>query len=269
MDIKHTDYIMCAKAQRSIELELSAVSWPDSSCLTHSLLHLFLFRPLDFSATAPTMSPPSVTLTLSPHSPARSRSVSQPIPEDAALDTLSPPRLSSSRAAALRSLSSNSVSRGSLPFLQNHTHSNSPSPQFRASKGRARSSSLVTVTEVGGDDPDNVVDRLGAGNNENAAWVNAPGQSFASEKESCCATSSLYFASRCLADTSCAHLLWQVVDRRDTGYDTRCQLDNRQSQLYHRRSPSLWTRYDSVCLQNISSPSSCSITSPDFHLNLP
>lgn len=121
------------------------------------------------------MSPPSVTLTLSPHSPARSRSVSQPIPEDAALDTLSPPRLSSSRAAALRSLSSNSVSRGSLPFLQNHTHSNSPSPQFRASKGRARSSSLVTVTEVGGDDPDNVVDRLGAGNNENAAWVNAPG----------------------------------------------------------------------------------------------
>lgn len=41
------------------------------------------------------------------------------------------------------------------------------------------------MTEVGGDDPDNVVDRLGAGNNENAAWVNAPGQSFASEKESC------------------------------------------------------------------------------------
>lgn len=155
------------------------MSWPDSSCLTHSLP-----PPLLVSARH-TMSPPSVTLTLSPHSPARSRSVSQPIPEDAALDTLSPPRPSSSRAATLRSLSSNSVSRGSLPFLQNHTHSNSPSPQFRASKGRARSSSLVTVTEVGGDDPDNVVDRLGAGNNENAAWVNAPGQSFASEKESC------------------------------------------------------------------------------------
>jgi hypothetical protein len=43
-------------------------------------------------------------------------------------------------------------------------------------KGRARSSSLVTVTEVGGDEPENVVDRLGVGSNENAAWVNAPGE---------------------------------------------------------------------------------------------
>lgn len=42
--------------------------------------------------------------------------------------------------------------------------------------GRARSSSLVTVTEVGGDDePEGMVDRLGQGN-ENAAWVNAPGE---------------------------------------------------------------------------------------------
>lgn len=160
------------------------MSWPDSCCL-HTFPPSTFFvsaAPLNFCDCPPpppprTMSPPSVTLTLSPHSPARSRSVSQPIPEDAALDTLSPPRLTS-RASALRSLSSNSVSRGSLPFLQNHALSNSPSPQFRASKGRARSSSLVTVTEVGGDDPDNVVDRLGAGNNENAAWVNAPGQSF-------------------------------------------------------------------------------------------
>lgn len=44
-------------------------------------------------------------------------------------------------------------------------------------KGRGRSSSLVTVTEVGGDDTDQVVDRLGVGVNENANWVNAPGQS--------------------------------------------------------------------------------------------
>ena len=44
-------------------------------------------------------------------------------------------------------------------------------------KGRARSSSLVTVTEVGGDETENVVDRLGVGSNENAAWVNAPGES--------------------------------------------------------------------------------------------
>lgn len=42
-------------------------------------------------------------------------------------------------------------------------------------KGRGRSSSLVTVTEVGGDDGDQVVDRLGVGVNENANWVNAPG----------------------------------------------------------------------------------------------
>lgn len=42
-------------------------------------------------------------------------------------------------------------------------------------KGRARSGSLVTVTEVGGDDPENDVDRVAVGVNENAAWVNAPG----------------------------------------------------------------------------------------------
>ncbi|RSH90900.1 hypothetical protein EHS25_010076 [Saitozyma podzolica] len=42
-------------------------------------------------------------------------------------------------------------------------------------KGRARSSSLVTVTEVGGDELETVVDRLGVGTNENADWVNAPG----------------------------------------------------------------------------------------------
>jgi hypothetical protein len=46
----------------------------------------------------------------------------------------------------------------------------------KSSKGRARSSSLVTVTEVGGDEPENMVDRMGLGSNENAAWVNAPGK---------------------------------------------------------------------------------------------
>ena len=46
-----------------------------------------------------------------------------------------------------------------------------------AKKGRGRSSSLVTVTEVGAEDGDQVVDRLGVGVNENANWVNAPGES--------------------------------------------------------------------------------------------
>lgn len=32
------------------------------------------------------------------------------------------------------------------------------------------------MTEVGGDEPEGVVDRLGVGVNENAAWVNAPGE---------------------------------------------------------------------------------------------
>ncbi|OCF37280.1 hypothetical protein I316_01189 [Kwoniella heveanensis BCC8398] len=113
--------------------------------------------------------PPAVTLT-APHSPSRSRSVSQPIPEDAALDTLSP--LKSTRSTVYRSQSSNSIRNASST-----SHgSSAPTPNFRTTaKGRARSSSLVTVTEVGGDDPDNVVDRLGVGNNENADWVNAPG----------------------------------------------------------------------------------------------
>lgn len=34
----------------------------------------------------------------------------------------------------------------------------------------------MTVTEVGGDEPENVVDRMGVGTNENANWVNAPGE---------------------------------------------------------------------------------------------
>ncbi|WVQ65316.1 uncharacterized protein L199_003492 [Kwoniella botswanensis] len=121
------------------------------------------------------MAPPSVTLTAPPHSPSRSRSVSQPIPEDSALDhldTLSP--LKPSRATVFRSQSSNNMSRSQHASGNSNQH-HSSSPSFRKPQGRARSSSLVTVTEVGGDDPDNVVDRLGVGNNENAEWVNAPG----------------------------------------------------------------------------------------------
>ncbi len=38
---------------------------------------------------------------------------------------------------------------------------------------------MVTVTEVGGDDPENDVDRVAVGVNENAAWVNAPGERMA------------------------------------------------------------------------------------------
>ncbi|KAK6907797.1 hypothetical protein I203_101798 [Kwoniella mangroviensis CBS 8507] len=120
------------------------------------------------------MAPPSVTLTAPPHSPSRSRSISQPIPEDSALDnldTLSP--LKPSRSTVFRSQSSNNMSRSQHASGNSNQH-HSSSPSLRKPQGRARSSSLVTVTEVGGDDPDNVVDRLGVGNNENAEWVNAP-----------------------------------------------------------------------------------------------
>jgi hypothetical protein len=34
----------------------------------------------------------------------------------------------------------------------------------------------MTVTEVGGDEPEAVVDQMGIGTNENANWVNAPGE---------------------------------------------------------------------------------------------
>lgn len=41
----------------------------------------------------------------------------------------------------------------------------------------------MTVTEVGGDEPEGVVDRLGVGVNENAAWVNAPGELFVKNQD--------------------------------------------------------------------------------------
>jgi hypothetical protein len=111
------------------------------------------------------MSTPEVRLAI-PVSPTRARSVSQPIREGVASEffvtTSVAPRLTMSR-----SQSSNAVPKASSP----------PSIVNRSAKGRARSSSLVTVTEVGGDEPETVVDRLGVGSNENAAWVNAPGKS--------------------------------------------------------------------------------------------
>lgn len=95
--------------------------------------------------------------------------------------TQSPNRTLHARSVS-RSLSSNAIQKvasgelGNSPILSSET---SPSPSHLGAskgKGRARSSSLVTVTEVGGDEPEGVVDRLGVGVNENAAWVNAPGE---------------------------------------------------------------------------------------------
>lgn len=117
-------------------------------------------------------SPPSVTVTAPTQSPTRSRSVSQPIREDVEADFSQ--HLQPSRFSVFRSQSSTSITRISGPPSPSNG-SNLSSPVKRSTKGRARSASLVTVTEVGGDEPENVVDRLGVGSNENAAWVNAPG----------------------------------------------------------------------------------------------
>ncbi|TXT15985.1 hypothetical protein VHUM_00488 [Vanrija humicola] len=72
-----------------------------------------------------------------------------------------------------RSLSSNAVGQGSYGRSSGATLT-SLAVQVPRSKGRARSGSLVTVTEVGTDEP-GVNDRLGNATNPNAAWVNAPG----------------------------------------------------------------------------------------------
>lgn len=117
------------------------------------------------------MPPPVVTLT-TPQSPTRARSVSQPIREDIATDFTYPAHTHHEpRSSILRSHSSNSVIRATTSSI----NTSASSPNMARSAGRARSSSLVAVTEVGGDEPENVVDRLGVGSNENAAWVNAPG----------------------------------------------------------------------------------------------
>jgi hypothetical protein len=74
------------------------------------------------------------------------------------------------RATFSRSMSANthggSFGRSTDSQLSPGTHT----------RGRARSGSLVTVTEVGGDEPHTINDRLGVGANFNAAWVNSPGK---------------------------------------------------------------------------------------------
>ncbi|KAK4688368.1 hypothetical protein P7C73_g1743, partial [Tremellales sp. Uapishka_1] len=120
--------------------------------------------------------PPAVTLT-APQSPTRLRSVSQPIREDVASQFF-PYNPSSSSPGSVRSgitrtssYNANQRSAASTSALS----VNGPPPVNTNVKGRARSSSLVTVTEVGANEPEGVVDRMGVGTNENAAWVNAPG----------------------------------------------------------------------------------------------
>lgn len=139
------------------------LSHPPSAALT-SIAHITV-RP------HPTMSPPPAVTLTTPPSPARARSVSQPVRDGVDFD---PSSLLKPRTGFARSQSSSSILRAVAP-------SSSPdAPPVAAGKavikGRARSSSLVTVTEVGGDELETVVDRLGVGTNENADWVNAPGE---------------------------------------------------------------------------------------------
>lgn len=111
---------------------------------------------------------PSLTAPTSPG--ARARSVSQPLRDGVDPDVFrfGTAGQTSPRSSFHRTLSANtaygSYGRASGSGLSGQT------------KGRNRSGSLVTVTEVGGDEPDNINDRLGVGANFNAAWVNAPGK---------------------------------------------------------------------------------------------
>jgi hypothetical protein len=140
--------------------------------LNYSRNFCYAFRILHSSRS---MSPAS-TLGV-PASPTRARSVSQPIREGVAVNfsnmmpSLESSQMKPARSAYMRSHSSSAVQRTS-PSTSHATLQQTP-----VSKGRARSSSLMTVTEVGGDEPENVVDRMGVGTNENANWVNAPGES--------------------------------------------------------------------------------------------
>ncbi|RSH88487.1 uncharacterized protein EHS24_001032 [Apiotrichum porosum] len=112
---------------------------------------------------------PSLTAPTSPG--ARARSVSQPLRDGVDPDVFrfGTAGQTSPRSSFHRTLSANtaygSYGRASGSGLSGQT------------KGRNRSGSLVTVTEVGGDEPDNINDRLGVGANFNAAWVNAPADS--------------------------------------------------------------------------------------------
>lgn len=119
------------------------------------------------------------SLAAPPQSPGRARSVSQPLREGIETEFFRNSYIStgntSPRSSFARTLSNNSQGEGYTSYRRG---SSGPTlaPQ-QPVKGRARSGSLVTVTEVGGDEPDNVNDRLGVGANHNAAWVNAPGES--------------------------------------------------------------------------------------------
>lgn len=113
-----------------------------------------------------------------PPSPARARSVSQPLREGVDDVYRHIGEANSPRNQFQRSISSH-------PTVGAHGRRDSNSGPLQAPKaGRTRSGSLVTVTEVGGDEPDNVNDRLGI-TNHNAAWVNAPGEY---QRDTCQAT---------------------------------------------------------------------------------
>lgn len=118
------------------------------------------------------------TLT-APHSPGvRARSVSQPLREGIETNFFQYAATSdsSSRNGYGRSSSSHSNSGyGSYGRSSGSSAQGGLAPSSPRRSGRTRSGSLVTVTEVGGDEPDNINDRLGVGANHNAAWVNAPG----------------------------------------------------------------------------------------------
>lgn len=112
---------------------------------------------------------PAASAYKTPSSPARARSVSQPLREGVDdvyrhIGEANSPRNSFQR------------SNSSHPTVGAHGRRDSNSGPLQAPKtGRTRSGSFVTVTEVGGYEPDNVNDRLGI-MNHNAAWVNAPGE---------------------------------------------------------------------------------------------
>lgn len=116
------------------------------------------------------------TLT-APHSPgARARSVSQPLREGIETDFFTYVAANDKSRSSFGYTRSTSANSNTGSFGRS-TGANVQGllPQPAARKGRTRSGSLVTVTEVGGDDGDNINDRVGVGSNHNAAWVDSPG----------------------------------------------------------------------------------------------
>jgi hypothetical protein len=176
----HSQQLSSSTVSYSWSLSISRSSDPSKSLLRNiHKKHLNTTQNFCYASrillSSRSMSPAS-TLGV-PTSPTRARSVSQPIREGVAADfsnmmpSLESSQMKPARSAYMRSHSSSAVQRTS-PSTSHATLQQTP-----VSKGRARSSSLMTVTEVGGDEPENVVDRMGVGTNENANWVNAPGES--------------------------------------------------------------------------------------------